>query len=93
LPSSLILSTFLISAALISVLPLKLARPKLSDSSSKTFASLSRACTISSAGFEEAEGKTLWLDEGDSVDFDAEDDLTTCGLGAKVDELEAVGAG
>lgn len=84
---------FLISAALTSVLPLKLPLPKLSDSSSKTFVSLSRAWMISSAGFEDAEGKTCWPEDGELVDFDEEDDLTACGVGANVEELEAVGAG
>ncbi len=87
------LSTLLISAALMSVLPLKLPLPKLSDSPSNIFAIRSRACTISSAGFEDAEGKTFWAEDGELVAFDEEEDLTTCGVGANVEELENVGAG
>ena len=87
------LSTFLISAALISDLPLKLALPKLSDSSSNTLASRSRACTISKAGFDEIEGTTCLPDEGEFAGFTAGDDLTTCGIAVNVEECEYVGAG
>ena len=93
MPSSLMLSNVFISAALMSVLPLKLPLPSLSDSSSNTFASRSRAWTISSAGFDVVDGKTCWPEDGDFVDLAEDDDLTTCGVGANVEELEAVGAG
>jgi hypothetical protein len=87
------LSTVLISAALMSVRPLKLPFPKLSDSSSNTFVSRSRACTINNAGFDDGDGNICGPKDGDRVDADEEEDLTICGVGAKVEEFENVGAG
>lgn len=70
---------------------MKLPLPKLADSSSNIFPILSRACTISSAGFDVVEGKTCCPEDAEPVEFDEEDDLTTRVAGANVEELDNVG--
>lgn len=87
------LSTFFSSAAVMIVLPLKFPLPKLFDSSSNIFANRSRACTISSAGFEDVEGNSCWPENGELVDFSDDAERTTCATGANVEECEAVGTG
>lgn len=57
------------------------------------FASRSRACTSSRAGFDDVEGKTCWPENGERMDLEEEDDLTTRGVGTNVEELERVGVG